>query len=181
MSKEIQEKLWQEAKCFIANSSKKHLAHFGVTLDGVDNHYLELSFTCPCNDEDYDNFLAIIDNEFLQTIRFEYSNVRIQEFACDIPIEVCFDRDDWEHIVQLSVGDDSTALFNKFTYWKIEHEKIIAGFRKSNLAFDKIYLQSLKQMANYLGVVYDFNDGNMYDEMLVIEQSIDEYFLKGGE
>ena len=82
MSKKLQEQLWGEATSFVENSGRKHLARFGVTLDGVDNHYLELSFTCPCNDEDFDDFLAIIDNEFLQTIRFEYSNVRIQEFAC---------------------------------------------------------------------------------------------------
>lgn len=180
MSKEIQEKLWQEAKCFIANSSKKHLAHFGVTLDGVDDQYLELSFTCPCNDEEFDDFLAIIDNEFLQTIRFEYPSVMIQEFACDIPIEVCFDRDDWEHIVQLSVGDDSTALFNKFTYWKIEHNKMAAGFRKSNLAFDKIYILSLKQMARHLGVDYNYGGNDLYDEMIVIERAINSFFEKGG-
>lgn len=178
MNEQLQQKLWEEAKCFVENSSKKHLAHFGVTLDGVDDQYLELSFTCPCNDEDFDDFLAIIDNEFLQTIRFECPNVRIQEFTCDIPIEVRFDMDDWQHIVQLSVGDDNTALFNKFTYWKIEHEKMTAGFRKSSLAFDKIYLQSLKQMAKHLDVVYDFGGSDIYDKMISIESAIHEYFEK---
>lgn len=91
MTKELQDRLWQEASCFVENSSRKHLAHFGVTLEGSDNQYLELSFTCPCCDEDFDDFLTIIDSDFLQTVRFEYQNVRIQEFVCDIPIEVDFD------------------------------------------------------------------------------------------
>ena len=84
ISNELQEQLWAEASAFVENSSRKHLARFGVTLDGNDNQYLELSFTCPCNDETFDDFITIIDNDFLQTVRFEYPNVRIQEFACDV-------------------------------------------------------------------------------------------------
>ncbi|WP_296870359.1 hypothetical protein [uncultured Methanobrevibacter sp.] len=45
ISNELQEQLWKEACSFIENSSRKHLARFGVTLDGNDNQYLELSFT----------------------------------------------------------------------------------------------------------------------------------------
>ena len=37
MAKELQEQLWQKASCFVKNSSKKHLAHFGVTLEGSDS------------------------------------------------------------------------------------------------------------------------------------------------
>ena len=86
MSEKLQEQLWAEASAFVDNSSRKHLARLGVTLDGNDNQYLELSFSCPCNDEDFDDFLAIIDNDFLQVVRFEDPHVRIQEFVCDIPI-----------------------------------------------------------------------------------------------
>lgn len=81
MSKELQEQLWAEASAFVENGSRKHLAKLGVTLEGSDNQYMELSFTCPCCDEDFDDFLAIIDNDFLQVVRFEHQNVRIQEFC----------------------------------------------------------------------------------------------------
>ncbi len=81
MSKELQEQLWAEASAFVENGSRKHLAKLGVTLEGSDNQYMELSFTCPCCDEDFDDFFAIIDNDFLQVVRFEHQNVRIQEFC----------------------------------------------------------------------------------------------------
>ena len=174
MTKELQEQLWAEASAFVETGSRKHLAHFGVTLEGSDSQYLELSFTCPCSDEDFDDFLFIIDNDFLQTVRFEYPSVRIQEFACDIPIEVDFDRYDWQHIVQFSIGGAKTSVYNKFTYWKREHDKMTAGFRESSKEFDLIYLQSLKQMARQLDVTYNYNESDIYDEMLVIESVIEQ-------
>ena len=45
MDNELQEQLWEEACIFVENSSRKHLARLGVTLDGSDNQYLELAFT----------------------------------------------------------------------------------------------------------------------------------------
>ena len=178
ISNELQEQLWKEACSFIENSSRKHLAHLGVTLDGSDNQYIELSFTCPCNDEAYYDFLDIINGEFLQVVRFEYPNVRIQEFTCDIPIQVNYDRYEWEHIVQFSVGNAETSVFNKFQYWKCEHEKMTAGFRRSDEEFDLIYLGSLKQMARQLGIECDVN-GDIYNQMLIIENSIEQKL--GGE
>ena len=180
MSKELQEKIWQEATNFVENGSRKNLAHLGVTLDGVDNQYMELSFTCKCSDEDYQDFVDIVDDEFLQIVRFEYSNIRISEFACDIPIEVSQNRDDWEHVIQLSVGDKNTDVYNKFIYWIREHEKMISGFRQSMESFDKIYLQSLKQMARHLGVDYCYDGDDLYDEMIIIERAIHSFFEKGG-
>lgn len=179
MSEELQEQLWQEVATFVANGSRKNLAHLDVTLDGCDNQYMELSFTCKCSDEDYQDFIDILDDEFLQTIRFEYSNVKIQEFGSDIPIEVDFDRNDWQHIIQLSMGDKETDTYNKFIYWIREHEKMTSGFRQSIESFDRIYLQSLRQMAKQLDVEYgDFKDGDIYDEMILIESVIHEYFKK---
>ena len=180
MSNELQEKIWQEATNFVENGSRKNLAHLGVTLDGVDNQYMELSFTCKCSDEDYQDFVDIVDGEFLQIVRFEYSNIRISEFACDIPIEVSQNRDDWEHVIQLSVGDKNTDVYNKFIYWIREHEKMISGFRQSMESFDKIYLQSLKQMARHLGVDYCYDGDDLYDEMIIIERAIHSFFEKGG-
>lgn len=180
MSKELQEKIWQEATNFVENGSRKNLAHLGVTLDGVDNQYMELSFTCKCSDEDYQDFVDIVDDEFLQIVRFEYSNIRISEFACDIPIEVSQNRDDWEHVIQLSVGDKNTDVYNKFIYWIREHEKMTSGFRQSMESFDKIYLQSLKQMARHLGVDYCYDGDDLYDEMIVMERAINSFFEKGG-
>lgn len=180
MSKELQEKIWQEATNFVENGSRKNLAHFGVTLDGVDNQYMELSFTCKCSDEDYQDFVDIVDDEFLQIVRFEYSNIRISEFACDIPIEVSQNRDDWEHVIQLSVGDKNTDVYNKFLYWIREHEKMTSGFRQSMESFDKIYLQSLKQMARQLGVDYSYDGNDIYEKMIVIERAINSFFKKGG-
>ena len=180
MSKELQEKIWQEATNFVENGSRKNLAHLGVTLDGVDNQYMELSFTCKCSEEDYQDFVDIVDEEFLQNVRFEYSNIRISEFACDIPIEVSQDRDDWEHVIQLSVGDENIDIYNKFVYWQREHEKITSGFRQSMESFDKIYLQSLKQMARHLDVDYCYDGDDLYDEMIVIERAIHSFFEKGG-
>lgn len=174
MNQELQEQLWKEACCFIENSSRKHISRFGVTLEGSDNQYLELSFTCPCDDEGYDNFLSIIDEDFLQTIRFEYPNVKIQEFPSDIALQVNYDRYEWEHIVQFSIGGANTALHNKFLYWKVEHAKMTAGFRKSSEEFDLIYLQSLKKMAQQLEVTYNYAGYDIYDEMLVIESAIEE-------
>lgn len=179
MTKELQEQLWAEASAFVETGSRKHLAHFGVTLEGSDSQYLELSFTCPCDDEDYDNVVSIIDADFLQTVRFEYPSVRIQEFACDIPIEVDFDRYDWQHIVQFSIGGANTSVYNKFTYWKREHDKMAAGFRRSSKEFDLIYLKSLKQLAKQIGVEYNFDGDDIYDEMQVIEGAIEEKL--GGE
>ena len=178
ISNELQEKLWKEACSFIENSSRKHLAHLGVTLDGSDNQYIELSFTCPCNDEAYYDFLGIINGEFLQVVRFEYPSVRIQEFPSDIALQVNYDRYEWEHIVQFSVGNAETSVFNKFQYWKIEHEKMTAGFRRSDEEFDLIYLESLKQMARQLGIECDVN-GDIYNQMLIIENSIEQKL--GGE
>ena len=178
ISNELQEQLWKEACSFIENSSRKHLARFGVTLDGNDNQYLELSFTCPCNDETYYDFLDIINGEFLQLVRFEYPNVRIQEFPSDIALQVNYDRYEWEHIGQLSVGNAETSVFNKFQYWKIEHEKMTAGFRRSSKEFDLIYLESLKQMARQLGIECEVN-GDIYNQMLIIENSIEQKL--GGE
>ena len=179
ISNELQEQLWAEASAFVETSSRKHLAHLGVTLEGSDNQYIELSFTCPCNDEAYYDFLDIINGEFLQTIRFEYSNVRIQEFPSDIALQVNYDRYEWEHIVQLSVGNAETSVFNKFQYWKCEHDKMIAGFRKSSKDFDIIYLAALKQMAKQIGISYDYSGNGIYEEMLVIESAIEEKL--GGE
>lgn len=179
MTKELQDQLWQEASCFVENGSKKHLAHLGVTLEGFDNQYLELAFTCPCDDEGYDDFLSIIDNDFLQTIRFEYPSVKIQEFPSDIALQVNYDRYEWEHIVQLSVGTVETAVFNKFTYWKREHDKMTEGFRRSSEEFDVIYLESLKQLAKQLDVEYSFDGNDIYEEMTIIEGVIEEEI--GGE
>ena len=91
MNNELQEQLWKEACSFIENSSRKHLAKLGVTLEGSDNQYLEMAFTCPTTDEEYCDFVAILDNEFLQTIRFEYPSVKIQEFPSDIALQVNYD------------------------------------------------------------------------------------------
>ena len=179
MIKKLQEQLWAEASAFVENSSRKHLARLGVTLESADNQYLEMAFTCPCDDEDFDDFLSIIDNEFLQVVRFEYPDVRIQEFPCDIALEVCFDRYEWEHIVQLSVGSAKTAVFNKFVYWRREHDKMTAGFRKSSEEFDLIYLQSLKKLAKQLEVEYNFDGDDIYEEMTIIEGAIEEKL--GGE
>ena len=173
ISNELQEQLWAEASAFVETSSKKHLAHLGVTLEGSDNQYIELSFTCPCNDEAYYDFLDIINGEFLQVVRFEYPNVRIQEFPSDIALQVNYDRYEWEHIVQFSVGNAETSVFNKFQYWKCEHEKMTAGFRRSDEEFDLIYLESLKQMAQQLGIEYDVT-GDIYNQMLIIENSIEQ-------
>lgn len=181
MNEKLQQQLWDEAVSFVENDSRKNLAHLGVTLDGVDNQYMELSFTCKCSEEDYQDFVDIVDEEFLQNVRFEYSNIRISEFACDIPIEVSQDRDDWEHVIQLSVGDENIDIYNKFVYWQREHEKMTSGFRQSMESFDKIYLQSLKQMARHLGVDYAYDGGDdLYDEMIVIERAIHSFFEKGG-
>ncbi len=178
ISNELQEQLWAEASAFVETSSRKHLAHLGVTLEGSDNQYIELSFTCPCNDEAYYDFLDIINGEFLQVVRFEYPNVRIQEFSSDIALQVNYDRYEWEHIVQLSVGNAETSVFNKFQYWKCEHDKMTAGFRRSDEEFDLIYLESLKQMARQLGIECDVN-GDIYNQMLIIENSIEQKL--GGE
>ena len=180
MSKELQEKIWQEATSFVENGSKKNLAHLGVTLDGADNQYMELSFTCKCSDEDYQDFVDIVDDEFLQIVRFDYSNIKIKEFPNEVPIEVSYDRDDWEHVIQLSVGDVNTDVYNKFVYWQREHEKMTSGFRQSMESFDKIYLQSLKQMARHLGVDYCYDGDDLYDEMIIIERAIHSLFEKGG-
>lgn len=178
MSKELQQQLWDEAKCFVENGSRKNLAHLGATLEGCDDKYIEIAFTCKTDEEDYQDFIDIVDDEFLQTIRFDYSDVRIQEFGSDVPIEVDFDRDDWQHVVQLSMGDKETGMYNKFIYWIREHENITFGFRQSMESFDRIYLASLRQMAEYLDVVYYFKGGDMYEEMICIESAIHEYFKK---
>lgn len=180
MSKELQQKLWDEAVSFVENGSRKNLAHLGVTLDGVDNQYMELSFTCKCSDEDYQDFVDIVDDEFLQIVRFEYSNILISEFASDIPIEVSQDRDYWEHVIQLSIGDENTDIYNKFVYWQRENEKISQGLRQSIKSFDRIYLASLKQMAKYLDVNYTYDGNDLYDEMIIIERAIHSFFEKGG-
>ena len=180
MNEKLQQQLWDEAVSFVENGSRKNLAHLGVTLDGVDNQYMELSFTCKCSDEDYQDFVDIVDEEFLQNVRFEYSNIRISEFACDIPIEFSQDRDDWQHVIQLSVGDENTDIYNKFVYWQREHEKITSGFRQSMESFDRIYLQSLKQMARHLGVDYCYDGDDLYDEMIIIERAIHSFFENGG-
>ena len=179
MNENLQEKLWAEASAFVDNSSRKHISRLGVTLEGSDNQYLELAFTCPCDDEGYDDFLSIIDNDFLQTIRFEYPSVKIQEFPSDIALQVNYDRYEWEHIVQLSVGVLETAVFNKFTYWKREHDKMTAGFRRSSKEFDIIYLQSLKKLAKQIDVEYPFDSDDIYEEMTIIEGAIEEKL--GGE
>lgn len=180
MNEQLQQKLWNEAVNFVENGSRKNLAHLGVTLDGVDNQYMELSFTCKCSDEDYQDFVDIVDEEFLQIVRFEYSSIRIKEFASDIPIEVSQDRDDWEHVIQLSVGDANTDVYNKFVYWQRENEKISQGLRQSIKSFDRIYLASLKQMAKYLDVNYTYDGNDLYEEMIVIERAIHSFFEKGG-
>ncbi|WP_405281086.1 hypothetical protein [Methanobrevibacter sp.] len=179
MNNELQEQLWKEACSFIENSSRKHLAKLGVTLEGSDNQYLEMAFTCPTTDEEYCDFVAILDNEFLQTIRFEYPSVKIQEFPSDIALQVNYDGYEWEHIVQFSVGNAETSVFNKFTYWRREHDKMTAGFRKSSKDFDIIYLAALKQMAKQIGISYDYSGNGIYEEMLVIESAIEEKL--GGE
>lgn len=179
MNEKLQEQLWQEASCFVENGSRKHLARLGVTLESADNQYLELAFTCPTTDEEYSDFLSIIDEGFLQEVRFEYPSIRIKEFPSDIALQVNYDRYEWEHIVQLSVGTVETAVFNKFTYWKREHDKMIAGFRKSTVEFDLIYLKSLKQLAKQSDVEYSYDGNDIYEEMTIIEGAIEEKL--GGE
>ena len=85
-----------------------------------------------------------------------------------------FDRYDWQHIVQFSIGGVNTAVYNKFVYWKREHDKMAAGFRKSTKEFDLIYLKSLKQLAKQIDVEYNFDGDDIYDEMQVIEGAIEE-------
>ena len=48
-----------------------------------------------------------------------------------------------------------------------------AGFRRSDEEFDLIYLESLKQMAQQLGIEYDVT-GDIYNQMLIIENSIEQ-------
>lgn len=179
MNEKLQEQLWKEACCFVENSSRKHISRFGVTLESADDQYLELAVTCPTTDVEYFEFVSIIDDEFFQTIRFEYPTLRIKEFPSDIALQVNYDRYEWEHIVQFSVGTVETAVFNKFNYWKREHEKMTAGFRRSSEEFDLIYLQSLKQMAKQIDVEYNFDGDDIYEEMIVIEGVIEEKL--GGE
>ena len=107
-------------------------------------------------------------------VRFEYPSVRIQEFPSDIALQVNYDRYEWEHIVQFSMGDENTAVFNKFTYWKREHDKITAGFRQSSIKFDIIYLKSLRQMAREIGAKYCCENDDIYNQMLIIESAIEE-------
>ena len=121
----------------------------------------------------------MINGEFLQVVRFEYPNVRIQEFPSDIALQVNYDRYEWEHIVQLSVGNAETSVFNKFQYWKCEHDKMTAGFRRSSPDFDTIYLASLKKMAKQLEISYEYGGSDIYEEMLVIEFAIEQKL--GGE
>jgi len=83
-------------------------------------------------------------------------------------------RYEWEHIVQFSIGDFNTSIFNKFTYWRREHDKMTAGFRRSSEEFDLIYLKSLKQLANQIDVEYNFDGDDIYEEMIVIEGAIEE-------
>ena len=180
MSKELQQQLWDEAVSFVENGSRKNIESLEVTLDGADNQYLELSFTCDSSEEDYADLTDIIDDEFLQVIRFEYSNIRISEYASDIPIEVSQDCNYWQHVIQLSVGDKNTDVYNKFVYWQRENEKISQGLRQSIKSFDRIYLASLKQMAKYLDVNYTYDGNDIYEEMIVIEKEIHSFFEKGG-
>ena len=174
MNEKLQEQLWQEASCFVENGSRKHLARLGVTLESADNQYLELAFTCPTTDEEYFDFISIIDEGFLQEVRFGYPSIRIKEFSSDIALQVNYDRYEWEHIVQLSVGSAKTAVFNKFTYWKREHDKMTAGFRRSSEDFDLIYLHSLKQMAKQIDAEYYYDGDDICEEMTIIEGAIEE-------
>ena len=175
MDKELQNKLWEEATIFIENSRTKYMINLDVTLDGVDNMYMELAFTCDCEDKSYIDFIDIID-EFLQLLRFEYSSVKIQEFSNE---EIVLENK-WEHIIQLSQGNSETEIYNKFRYSVIEHELFISGFYRSIEEIDAIYLQSLKEMARKLKITYQFDGNDKYEEMIVLERAMHNYF-EGGE
>lgn len=103
MSAQLQQDIWQESCSLIRVATDKYPTIFDVILEGVDNQYLEIAFTCQTCDIEYSKFLSIIKEEFLTTIKNKWPSLKIQEFAYDKPFEVDFDRYDWQHVAQFSV------------------------------------------------------------------------------
>ena len=104
MSPELQQEVWNEMCKWCSRTARKNLTHLGIQLNGNDRQFMEISITDNAPDIGYLEFLEVVD-EIKTIIATEFPMLKVQQFSCDIPIEVDFDLDAWEDIIQLSIDE----------------------------------------------------------------------------
>ena len=177
MSPSLQQEVWDTMCNWSSRTAKKNLTHLGIQLNGNDRQFMEVSITDNVLDIDYYEFLDVID-EIKDIIAAKFPMLKVQQFSCDIPIEIDFDLDAWEDVIQVSIDESKQQFLSQFRhYQKINTEIVNRGVRTS-VANDLDYLKFLKFIAAKLDVNFKISD-EVYATMCSIENAIKEKY--GGE
>ncbi|WP_406536999.1 hypothetical protein [Methanobrevibacter sp.] len=170
MSPELQQEVWNEMCKWCSRTARKNLTHLGIQLNGNDRQFMEISITDNAPDIGYLEFLEVVD-EIKTIIATEFPMLKVQQFSCDIPIEVDFDLDAWEDIIQISIDESKQQLLSQFRHYQRVNADIVNRGVKTSVADDLEYLKFLQDIALELDVEYVTAD-DMYVTMLNIEKGI---------
>ena len=178
MSPELQQEVWNEMCNWSSRTARKNLTHLGIQLNGNDRQFMEISITDNVPDIDYFEFLEVID-EIKAIIAAEFPMLKVQQFSCDIPIEIDFDLDAWEDVLQVSIDESKQQLLSQFRYYQRVNADIVNRDVKTSVADDLEYLKILQDIASKLNLEYNCDSDDIYTKMMIIERAIEDKL--GGE
>lgn len=176
MSSKLQQEVWNTMCNWSSRTAKKNLTHLGIQLNGNDRQFMEVSITDNVPDIDYYEFLEVVD-EIKDIIITKFPILKVQQFSCDIPIEIDFDLDAWEDVIQISIDESKAQLLSQFRHYQRVNANIVNRDVRTTTAADMKYLKYLKNLALKLNVEYKTAD-NIYDTMINIELAVKK--LEGG-
>lgn len=170
MSPELQQEVWNEMCNWSSRTAKKNLTHLGIQLNGNDRQFMEVSITDNVPDIDYFDFLEVIE-ELKSIISAKFPMLKVQQFSCDIPVEVDFDLDAWEDVIQVSIDESKQQFLSQFRHYQKVNAEIVNRDVKTSAEDDLGYLKFLQDIALKLDVEYVTAD-DIYVTMLNIERGI---------
>ena len=170
MSPELQQEVWNTMCNWSSRTARKNLTHLGIQLNGNDRQFMEISITDNIPDIGYLEFLEVID-EIKSIIAAKFPMLKVQQFSCDIPIEIDFDLDAWEDVLQVSIDESKQQLLSQFRHYQRVNAEIVNRDVETSVADDLQYLKFLQDIALKLDVEYVTAD-DMYVTMLNIERGI---------
>ena len=174
MSPELQQEVWNEMCNWSSRTAKKNLTHLGIQLNGNDRQFMEVSITDNVPDIDYFEFLEVID-EIKEIVTTKFPMLKVQQFSCDIPIEVDFDLDAWEDVLQVSIDESKQQLLSQFRYYQKVNTEIVNRGVRTSVSNDLEYLKFLKSIAAKLDVSFKISD-DIYTTMCCIENAIKQKY-----
>ena len=170
MSPSLQQEVWDTMCNWSSRTAKKNLTHLGIQLNGNDRQFMEVSITDNVLDIDYYEFLEVID-EIKDIIAVKFPMLKVQQFSCDIPIEIDFDLDAWEDVIQVSIDESKQQFLSQFRHYQKVNAEIVNRDVKTSAEDDLEYLKFLQDIALKLDVEYVTAD-DIYVTMLNIEKGI---------